>query len=161
VLDTLEYLEHETDVWFEITTLLIPGENDSPAEIDAESRWLMDHLGPDVPLHFSAFHPDWKMMETPATSPSTLKQARQIAMKAGLRYVYTGNIHDPAGQSTYCHSCGATLIGRDWYELTAWKLSADGCCVQCGTPCASVLDGTHGHWGRRRQSIRIPALASC
>jgi pyruvate formate lyase activating enzyme len=159
VLETLEYLEHETDVWFEITTLLIPGANDSPAEIEAESRWLMDHLGPDVPLHFSAFHPDWKMTETPATPPSTLKQARRIAMEAGIRYVYTGNIHDPAGQSTYCHSCGATLIGRDWYELTAWKLSADGRCVQCGTPCAGVFDGAHGRWGRRRQSIRVPALA--
>jgi pyruvate formate lyase activating enzyme len=99
------------------------------------------------------------MTETPATPPSTLKQARRIAMEAGIRYVYTGNIHDPAGQSTYCHSCGATLIGRDWYELTAWKLSADGRCVQCGTPCAGVFDGAHGRWGRRRQSIRVPALA--
>jgi pyruvate formate lyase activating enzyme len=160
VLETLEYLEHETDVWFEITTLLIPGENDSAAEIEAQSRWLMDHLGPDVPLHFSAFHPDWKMMDTPATPPSTLREARRIAMEAGLRYVYTGNIHDPAGQSTYCHACSATLVGRDWYELTTWKLSADGRCVQCGTPCAGVFEGTHGHWGRRRRSIRIPAFAN-
>jgi pyruvate formate lyase activating enzyme len=112
-----------------------------------------------VPLHFSGFHPDWKMMDTPATPASTLSEARRIAMEAGLRYVYTGNIHDPAGQSTYCHACGATLIGRDWYELTAWNLSADGRCDECGTPCAGVFDGTPGRWGRRRQSMRIPAFA--
>jgi pyruvate formate lyase activating enzyme len=159
VLETLEYLEHETDVWFEITTLLIPGENDAPAEIEAESRWVMEHLGPDVPLHFSAFHPDWKMLDTPPTPSRTLRTARRIAMQAGIRYVYTGNIHDPAGQSTYCHACGATLVGRDWYDLTAWNLSADGRCVECGTPCAGVFDGAPGHWGRRRQSIRVQALA--
>jgi pyruvate formate lyase activating enzyme len=156
VLDTLEYLKHETDVWFEITTLLIPGENDSPEEIAAESRWVMEHLGPDVPLHFTAFHPDWKMTETPATPPATLKTARRIALEAGLRYVYTGNIHDGAGQSTYCHGCGATLIGRDWYDLTAWNLSADGRCADCGAACAGVFDAGHGTWGRRRQSVRIP-----
>jgi pyruvate formate lyase activating enzyme len=158
VLETLEYLKHETDVWFEITTLLIPGENDSPEEIEAESRWVMEHLGPDVPLHFTAFHPDWKMMDTPATPPATLKAARRIALKAGLRYVYTGNIHDGAGQSTYCHGCGATLIGRDWYDLTAWNLSADGRCADCGAACAGVFDAGHGTWGRRRQSITVPAF---
>jgi pyruvate formate lyase activating enzyme len=159
VLETLEYLEHETDVWFEITTLLIPGENDAPAEIEAQSEWLMEHLGPDVPLHFSAFHPDWKMLDTPATPPQTLRTARRIARQAGLRYVYTGNIHDPAGQSTYCRACDATLIGRDWYELTEWNLSSDGSCVACGTPCAGVFDGAPGHWGRRRQSISVRALS--
>ena len=160
VLETLEYLKHETEVWFEITTLLIPGENDAPAEIEAQSRWLIEHLGPDVPLHFSAFHPDWKMTDTSATPPRTLHAARRMAMNAGLRYVYTGNIHDPVGQSTYCHACGATLIGRDWYELTTWNLSADGCCVECGTPCAGVFDAGHGRWGRRRQSISVQALAA-
>jgi pyruvate formate lyase activating enzyme len=160
VLETLEYLEHETDVWFEITTLLIPGENDAPAEIEAQSEWLMEHLGPDVPLHFSAFHPDWKMLDTPATPPQTLRTARRIARQAGLRYVYTGNIHDPAGQSTYCPACDATLIGRDWYELTEWNLSPDGCCVACGTPCAGVFEGAPGHWGRRRQSISVRALSA-
>jgi pyruvate formate lyase activating enzyme len=160
VLETLEYLEHETNVWFEITTLLIPGENDAPAEIEAQSEWLMEHLGPDVPLHFSAFHPDWKMLDTPATPPQTLRAARRIARQAGLRYVYTGNIHDPAGQSTYCPACDATLIGRDWYELTAWNLSPDGCCGACGTPCAGVFDGAPGHWGRRRQSISVRALSA-
>jgi pyruvate formate lyase activating enzyme len=160
VLETLEYLEHETDVWFEITTLLIPGENDAPAEIEAESRWVMEHLGPDVPLHFSAFHPDWKMLDTPPTPPRTLRAARRIAMEAGIRYAYTGNIHDPAGQSTYCQACDATLVGRDWYDLTAWHLSTDGRCVECGTACAGVFETAHGHWGRRRQSVRVQALAN-
>jgi pyruvate formate lyase activating enzyme len=137
----------------------MPDENDSPGEIEAQSRWLMEHLGPDVPLHFSAFHPDWKMTSTPATPPQTLRAARRIAMQAGLRYVYTGNIHDPAGQSTYCHGCGATLIGRDWYDLTAWNLSAGGHCAECGTLCAGVLDAGHGQWGRRRRSISVQAFA--
>ncbi len=101
------------------------------------------------------------MTDTPPTPPETLKMARRIAMKAGLRYVYTGNIHDGAGQSTYCHACGAALIGRDWYDLTAWKLSADGRCVACGTPCAGVFDAGHGTWGARRQSVRVQAFADC
>jgi len=155
VLDTLEYLKHDTDVWFEITTLLIPGENDSPAEIEAESRWVMDHLGPDVPLHFTAFHPDWKMLDTPPTPPATLRMAREIARGIGLRYVYTGNIHDPAGQGTYCHACDTLLVGRDWYDLTGWTLTADGRCRECGTRCAGVFEQAHGHWGRRRQAIKV------
>ncbi len=119
VLETLEYLKHETNVWFEITTLLIPGENDQPAEIEALSRWVMERLGPDVPLHFTAFHPDWKMLDTPATPAATLRTARGIAQDARLRYVFTGNTHDEAGQSTYCYACKTRLIGRDWYDLTA------------------------------------------
>src|SRR5580704_8545579 len=131
VLETLEYLKHETNVWLEITTLLIPGENDSPSEIEAESAWVMDRLGADVPLHFTAFHPDWKLTDRPPTPPQTLREARRIATNAGLHYVYTGNIHDPAGQTTRCHSCGATLIGRYWYDVTEWHLSADGRCNKC------------------------------
>ena len=123
VLETLEYLKRETNVWFEITTLLIPGENDFAAEIEAESAWVMDRLGADVPLHFTAFHPDWKLTDRPPTPPQTLRMARRIAMNAGLHYVYTGNIHDPAGQATHCQACGAVLIGRDWYDITAWHLS--------------------------------------
>jgi len=160
VLDTLEYLKHSTEVWFEITTLLIPGENDSPAEIDALSRWVMERLGPDVPLHFTAFHPDWKMLETPPTPPATLRMARRIGTETGLRYVYTGNIHDPEGQSTYCHGCKALLIGRDWYELTAWNLITEGRCQRCGTPCAGVFEETHGRWGQRRQRVTVPPLAA-
>jgi pyruvate formate lyase activating enzyme len=159
VLETLEYLEHETNVWFEITTLLIPGENDSASEIEAESAWIMDRLGPDVPLHFSAFHPDWKLVDSRPTPPATLRMARRIAKDAGIRYVYTGNVYDPAGQATYCHSCGAMLIGRDRYDLTAWKLSADGSCDECGTSCHGVFEAMAGRWGQRRQPVRVQRSA--
>lgn len=157
VLETLEYLKHETDVWFEITTLLIPDENDSDAEIDAMTQWIGDRLGPDVPLHFTAFHPDWKMQDKPPTPPETLTRARRIGLANGLRYVYTGNVHDSVGGSTYCHGCGALLIQRDWYELGAWNLTGDGRCLQCGTPMAGVIAGAPGRWGRRRLPVRIGA----
>jgi pyruvate formate lyase activating enzyme len=160
VLETLQYLKDSTDVWFEITTLLIPGENDSPAEIEALSRWVMDHLGPDVPLHFTAFHPDWKMRDKPPTPPETLRMARCIGRAAGLRHVFTGNIHDPEGQSTYCHGCGETLIGRDWYDLTDWNLSGDGHCRSCGTPCPGVFEPGPGRWGRKRRPLTIPTALS-
>jgi pyruvate formate lyase activating enzyme len=159
VLETLEYLKHETEVWFEITTLLIPGENDSPSEIEALSAWIMEHLGPDVPLHFTAFHPDWKMRDTPPTPQATLRTARAIGQAAGLRYVYVGNVHDTEGDSTYCHACGALLIGRDWYDLTAWNLTDDGRCGDCGTPCPGVFDGPPGTWGRRRRAVSVHAPA--
>jgi len=159
VLDTLAYLKHETKVWFEITTLLIPGENDAPAEIEALSRWVRENLGRDVPLHFTAFHPDWKMLDKQPTPRATLDMARRIGREQGLRYVYTGNIHDPAGQSTYCDACGTVLIGRDWYDLNEWNLTADGRCQSCAVFCAGVFDGAPGQWGRRRQAIRIPASA--
>ena len=155
VLDTLEYLKGETEVWFEITTLLIPGENDSPEEIEALSRWVFEHLGADVPLHFTAFHPDWKMLETPPTPPATLRRARGIARDVGLQHVFTGNIHDPEGQSSYCHSCGELLIGRDWYEMTAWNLDSAGRCMQCGTRCPGIFEAEPGAWGARRQMVRI------
>jgi pyruvate formate lyase activating enzyme len=159
VLDTLVYLKHETDVWFEITTLLIPGENDSSGEIERECRWVVDHLGPDVPLHFTAFHPDWKMRDHPATSGATLKRARGIALEHGIRYAYVGNVHDSDGDSTYCHGCGATLIGRDWYELLSWNLTDDGRCRECGERCAGVFDGPPGDWGARRQPVSLRALS--
>ncbi len=162
VLETLDYVRHQTDVWLEVTTLLIPGENDSHQEIEALSGWIVKHLGPDVPLHFSAFHPDWKMMDTPPTPPETLVRSRRIALDAGLRHVYTGNIHDRETQSTYCHACGATLIGRDWYVLSDWGLTADGCCARCGTACAGVFDASAGAWGPRRQpiAIELPAVSA-
>jgi pyruvate formate lyase activating enzyme len=160
VLETLDYLKHETKVWFEITTLLIPRENDSRAEIEAQSDWLIDHLGPNVPLHFTAFHPDWKMIDRPPTPPATLRMARQIAHDAGLRYVYTGNVHDPEGQSTFCPGCGAVLIGRDGYDITAWHLSADGGCVACGTPCHGVFEATAGRWGARRLPLKLRTATS-
>jgi pyruvate formate lyase activating enzyme len=160
VLETLEYLKCATEVWFEITTLLIPGENDSPAEIEGLSRWVIERLGADVPLHFTAFHPDWKMRDTLPTPPETLRTARRIAVEIGLRYVFTGNIHDPPGQTTYCHGCKAPLIGRDWYELGTWNLTADGRCGACGTPCAGVFEKNAGRWGRRRQPVAVRPLAS-
>jgi pyruvate formate lyase activating enzyme len=155
VLETLEYLETETDVWLELTTLLIPGANDSDAELHAASRWVAEHLGPDVPWHFTAFHPDYKMRDRPATPPATLVRAHAIATSYGLRYVYTGNVHDPARGSTHCASCGAVLVGRDWYRLTAWTLTADGRCAACGVPCPGVFDGAPGSWGARRLPVRL------
>jgi pyruvate formate lyase activating enzyme len=155
VLDTLTYLKHETDVWFEITNLIIPGENDSDKELNELTQWVVENLGPDVPLHFSAFHPDYKMLDTPRTPSTTLSRARQIAVKNGLRYAYTGNVHDEGGGSTYCHHCGQKLIGRDWYVLTAWNLTSDGRCQRCGEPCAGVYDDQPGAWGSRRQPVRL------
>ncbi len=155
VLDTLVYLKHETDVWFEITTLLIPGKNDSAAELEALTRWVVENLGPDVPLHFSAFHPDWKMMDVPPTPPATLTRAREIALGNGVRYAYTGNVHDREGDATTCHNCGYEVIGRDWYELTEWKLTGEGRCGHCDTQCAGVFDGPAGTWGRRRRPVRL------
>jgi pyruvate formate lyase activating enzyme len=155
VLDTLVWLKRETRVWFEVTTLLIPGENDGDDEIERLSAWYAEHLGPDVPLHFTAFHPDFKMMDKPRTPASTLTRARAIARRHGLRYVYTGNVHDEEGQSTVCHACGETLIGRDWYTLTAWNLDAAGCCRSCGARCAGVFEAEPGAWGARRQPVRL------
>ena len=155
VLETLEYLVRETDVWLEVTTLLIPGENDSDAEIDAMTRWIADELGPEVPLHFSAFHPDWKMTDRPPTPPATLGRARRLAIQNGLRYVYTGNVHDREGGSTWCHRCGALLIERDWFELGRWGLSPDGGCSSCGEPLPGVFAARPGTWGGRRLPVSL------
>jgi pyruvate formate lyase activating enzyme len=160
VLDTLVYLRHHTKVWFEITTLLIPGENDSDPELEELTQWVVEHLGPDVPLHFTAFHPDWKMLDKPPTPPATLSRARRIATKNGVRYAYTGNVHDEEGGSTYCHGCGQKLIGRDWYRLTDWRLTAEGTCQACGTACAGVFEGRPGSWGPKRMPVRLKAFAS-
>jgi pyruvate formate lyase activating enzyme len=155
VLDTLVYIKHETMVWLEITTLLIPGHNDSDAEIDHMTKWGVANLGPDVPWHFTAFHPDWKMLDAPPTPPATLMRARKIALGNGVRYAYTGNVHDEGGGSTYCHGCGTKLIGRDWYEVTAWNLGTDGKCRNCGTACAGNFEAKPGTWGARRHSVRL------
>jgi pyruvate formate lyase activating enzyme len=155
VLDTLRYLKEQARTWFEITTLLIPGENDSDAELDAMTQWIHAELGPDVPLHFSAFHPDWKMSDHAPTPPATLTRARAIAMRNGLRYVYTGNVHDRAGGSTWCHGCGALLIERDWYELGRWGLTPDGCCVNCGVRVPGVFAARPGTWGSKRLPVRL------
>ncbi len=155
VLDTLEYIRQETNVWLETTTLLIPGKNDSDEELDAMTRWVVEHLGPDVPMHFTAFHPDWKMNDVPPTPPETLVRARTIAMRNGVRYAYTGNVHDRKGESTYCHHCHELLIGRDWYELFAWNLSEKGHCLHCGERCAGVFNGPPGTWGARRMPVQF------
>ncbi len=157
VLETLEYLKHETRVWFELTTLIIPGYNDSDAELDAMTAWVSGHLGPDVPMHFTAFHPDWKLLDAPPTPPATLTRARELALANGIRYAYTGNVHDSAGGSTWCHACGHLLIERDWYRIGAWGLDAGGCCTGCGTPCPGVFEAEHGTWGARRLPVRIDA----
>ena len=160
VLETLCYLKRETSVWFEVTTLLIPGQNDSEGEIEELTQWFVEHLGPDVPLHFSAFHPDFRMTDIEATPHQTLIRARAIGIKNGLRYVYVGNVHDHAGSSTYCHGCGERLIGRDWYVLSDWNLSDDGACTRCGTPCAGVFDGPAGTWGAKRRPVRLADFAA-
>jgi pyruvate formate lyase activating enzyme len=160
VLETLKFLKHETDVWFELTTLLIPGENDSEEEIEAMTQWIMEHLGPDVPIHFTAFHPDWKMRDKQSTSLQALTRSRDIAIKNGLHYVYTGNVHDSKGGSTWCHNCGQILIRRDWYELSTWNMAVakhEGSCGSCGTPIAGVFDSEPGQWGARRLPIHIAA----
>jgi pyruvate formate lyase activating enzyme len=155
VLETLEYLVQETAVWVEITTLLIPGRNDSDAEIEAETQWIAEHLGPDVPLHFSAFHPDYKMRDVPRTPPATLRRARRIALDNGLRYVYTGNVHDEEGGTTRCPACGAAAVVRDWYVIRAYRLTDDGRCGSCGARLAGVYSGPCGTWGARRLPVSL------
>ncbi len=155
VLDTLEYLVNETDVWVEITTLLIPGYNDSDAELERLSAWIVEHLGPDVPQHFSAFHPDFKMMDVPKTPPQTLQRARRIAREAGIHHVYTGNVHDIEGDTTACHACGERLIVRDWYDLLEYRLDAQGRCPACQTALAGRFDPAPGQFGRRHLRVVI------
>lgn len=155
VLETLLYLKHETPVWFELTTLIIPGENDSEAELQAMTQWVVENLGPDVPMHFTAFHPDWKMTDKPRTPNASLLKARNIALNNGVRYAYVGNVHDKAAESTYCHQCGELLIGRDWYVLSDWHLDAAGKCQFCGTTCAGYFQALPGDWGAKRQAVRL------
>jgi len=155
VLDTLLYLKRETDVWLEITTLLIPDENDSDAELTSMCDWLVGQMGPDVPLHFTAFHPDWKMLDTPPTPSSTLARARQIALGAGMRYVYTGNVHDSEGGTTNCPGCKRALIVRDWYEIPDYQLTADGCCPYCHTQVSGRFGAFNGAFGARRIPLRL------
>ncbi len=159
VLDTLLYLKHETSVWFEITNLIIPDENDAETEIEEMTQWVVENLGPDVPMHFSAFHPDYRMLDKPRTPFNTLAMARRIARQNGVRYAYTGNVHDFGRQSTYCHECGERTIGRDWYELSDWNLDDVGNCLNCGTPAAGVFDGKPGTWGRKRLPINMAGFS--
>jgi pyruvate formate lyase activating enzyme len=155
VLDTLVYLKHETNVWFEITNLMIPGENDSDQEIHAMTEWVIENLGPDVPIHFTAFHPDWKMLDKPHTPAATLSRARDIAIKNGIHYAYTGNVHDTRGGTTHCSQCGEPLIERDWYVINKWHLTGTGNCPACNTPCHGVYESEPGTWGARRMPVRL------
>ena len=160
VLDTLSYIHHDTACWLEITTLLIPGQNDSPAELREMTHWLATELGPDVPLHFSAFHPDWKMTDIPATPAATLSLARQIAQDAGLNHVYTGNVHDTAGGTTHCAQCKTPLIVRDWYDIKTYRLTPEGNCPNCQTPLAGHFGPQLGSNGIAFGPRRIPVQLS-
>jgi len=155
VLDTLVYLKHETDIWLEITTLLIPGKNDSDNEIRQLSSWILNNLGPDVPLHFSAFHPDWKMQDVPPTPTKTLQRARMLAIEQGLHFVYTGNVHDPEGDSTWCPDCKSLLIERDWYQLGHWGIDKNACCKKCGYRLPGHYAIKQGNWGAKRLPIKL------
>jgi pyruvate formate lyase activating enzyme len=156
VLETLVYLRRHTSVWLELTTLLIPGLNDSDRELEDMTRWVVENLGPSVPLHFSAFHPDFRLRDRPPTPPESLRRARLIALKNGMRYAYVGNVHDPEADSTFCHACGTLLIGRDWYELTGWYLENRNSCPACGADCAGVFEPQPGDWGRKRLPVQLP-----
>ena len=158
MLDTLSYLRHETDVWLEITTLLIPGLNDSTMELEQATRWIVDELGPDVPLHFTAFHPDHKMTDIGATPAATLARSRKIALDAGLHYVYTGNVHDPEGGTTYCPGCRTPLIVRDWHRIDSYKLTPESKCPRCATTIAGEFELFEEQFGRRRIPVAINRL---
>lgn len=159
VLETIEWLVKETDCWTELTTLLIPGENDSEAELERLCQWVAERCGPDVPIHFTAFHPDYRMKDKSNTPPETLMHAHRIAKAAGLNYPYTGNIHHEATGTTYCPGCAAPVIGRDWYEITRWSLGEGGHCTACGTAVAGVFEDKPGAWGRKRRPIRLADFA--
>jgi pyruvate formate lyase activating enzyme len=160
VLETLEYLKKETTVWLEITNLVIPGYNDSESETDAMTRWIVEHLGPDVPVHFTAFHPDWKMQDVPATPRATLTRAREIARGNGVRYVYTGNVRDDDGSSTDCASCGARVIGRSGYLVTDWNLDPEGRCLHCGESLPGVFEDAPGTWGGVRVPVHLSGVSA-
>jgi pyruvate formate lyase activating enzyme len=155
VLDTLCWLREETRVWVEVTTLLIPGQNDGEDEVARLSDWVAAHLGVEVPLHFTAFHPDFKLRDLGATPVSTLIRARRQALRAGLKHVYTGNVRDPEGQSTHCARCGKRLIARDGYDVEDWDLAEGNCCRFCGAVLAGWFEARPGNWGSRRVRVRL------
>jgi len=161
VLETLEYLVKKTNVWLEITNLMIPGENDSEKEVEEMTQWIVEHLGPDVPVHFTAFHPDWKMLDKPHTPQASLTMARRIARKNGIRYAFTGNVRDEEGGTTYCHQCGEALVKRNSYLITKWNMgpNPESGCKACGTRCAGVFEAQPGTWGPRRQPVRMKDFA--
>ncbi len=152
VLETIDYVANHTDTWLELTTLLIPGENDSEDEVKEMSKWIVDHIGPNIPLHFSAFHPDFRMKDKPHTSHTSLKRAREIAKDVGINYVYLGNVNDFQGSSTYCPHCNKLIVGREWYKLSSYHIK-DGCCSHCGEKIAGRFNESLGQWGPKRQPV--------
>ncbi len=150
VLDTLCHVRHETDVWLELTTLLIPDVNDSDEELNALTRWVVENLGPDVPMHFTAFHPDYKMSEHRPTPVATLARARAVAQNNGVRFAYTGNVRDWRSQSTVCPDCRHMLVERDRYTIRRYGLTDRGACQRCGEELPGRFDGPAGSWGTNR-----------
>lgn len=157
VLDTLIWLKKESKVWFEITNLVIPRENDSSQEFERMCDWIVNNLGEDVPLHFTAFHPDFRLVDRGATAPATLLRAREIAMRAGIKFVYVGNVDDVRHQSTYCPSCKSLLIERNWYDIGRYEMRGNKC-AHCGQEIAGVFADSKGNWGRKRLPVSIEAL---
>jgi pyruvate formate lyase activating enzyme len=157
VLETLVYLHHETSVWLEITTLLIPGKNDTDEELRAMCGWIRRELGPDVPLHFTAFHPDFKMTDLEPTPPATLARARRIGLDEGLNYVYTGNVHDKEGGTTFCPACRRAVIVRDWYRILQYAVTAEGRCNHCAAAVAGRYETFREPFGPRRIPVRLAA----
>ena len=155
VLETLEYIHHDTDCWLEITNLLIPGENDSDDELHAMTQWVVEKLGPDVPMHFTAFHPDWKMRDIERTPTATLTRERKIAIENGIHYAFTGNVHDAGGSSSYCPQCKNLLVERDWYRLGHWGLQDQGNCDQCGSQIPGHFAEQPGNFGPKRVPVRL------
>ncbi len=160
ILETCKYLKDETDIWFEITTLLIPDENDSNQELEQLCQWVIDNLGNDVPIHFSAFHPDFKMTDKNKTPMNTLLRAYKIAKDAGVNHVYCGNIHHQESDTTYCPNCNEILIARDWYEINKYNLGQDGHCQNCNSKIAGRFTDSNGNWGRKRRRIDMTAFAA-
>ncbi|WP_407341580.1 AmmeMemoRadiSam system radical SAM enzyme [Pengzhenrongella phosphoraccumulans] len=155
VLETIAWVHEHTGTWIELTTLLIPGHNDATHEVERMCRWILAELGPDVPLHFSAFHPDFKMLDVPPTPPATLRIARATALEVGLHFVYTGNVRDPAAETTSCPVCGRVLVERDWYAVSRYDVTTDGRCPGCRTAVPGRFGDAVGHWGRRSIPVRI------
>ena len=154
VLETVKYVCRNTDCWVELTNLVIPDANDDPATIKAMCDWIVDAVGPDVPVHFTAFHPDFKMNDRPRTTHETLIAAHETARRSGIRFAYVGNVHDIYRQSTYCYSCNRLLIERDWHQLGRYLLDGNRC-GHCGESIAGHFEQQPGSWGRRRQPIPI------
>lgn len=157
VLETLEWLHRETNVWLEITNLVIPRTNDAPDDLRRMCDWILQHCGDETPVHFTAFHPDFRMLDTPPTPHATLLEAYEIGRRAGLKYVYTGNVDDPVHQSTYCPHCNRRVIERNWYALGEYRLAGD-VCQHCGGRIAGRFDERPGDWGRKRLPVKIPPV---